>query len=97
VYILASPSGVLYTGITSGLERRVAEHKQKLVPGFTKKYKVARLVYFEVWGDVRSAIAREKQIKNWRRSKRIALIQSANPHWKDLSADWDRRAPGLNS
>jgi putative endonuclease len=88
VYILTSPSGTLYTGLTNNLERRVYQHKNKLVDGFTKKYNVTRLVYFETFHDVRDAIAREKQIKSWRRSKKIDLIKSLNPKWQDLSEDW---------
>ncbi len=88
VYILAGASRVLYVGVTSDLERRVAEHKAKLIPGFTQRYNVTELVYFEVYGDIRGAIAREKQIKDWRRSKKIALIESQNPKWKDLSTAW---------
>ena len=88
VYILASKTRVLYTGITNNLERRTAEHKQKLVPGFTAKYNVNRLVYFETTADVRSAIAREKQLKGWLRSKKLTLIEVENPHWHDLSEDW---------
>ncbi len=93
VYILASASRVLYTGITNHLERRVLQHKRKQVQGFTQRYNATQLVYFEVWGEVRAAIAREKQIKDWRRSKKIALIQSTNPRWEDLSADWCARMP----
>jgi len=88
IYILASRSRNLYTGITNNLERRVYQHKQALVPGFTRKYKIHRLVYFEVFGDVRTAIAREKQIKAWRREKKVALVKSSNPTWEDLAADW---------
>ena len=88
VYIMASKSRTLYTGVTNNLVRRVYEHKQKLIPGFTKKYNIARLVYCETFPDVRAAIAREKQIKGWLRAKKIALIESLNPDWKDLSADW---------
>ena len=88
VYILASSSGVLYTGVTKNLRRRVAEHRQKLMPGFTKNYNVRSLVYFEIFGDVRMAIAREKQIKSWRREKRVKLIETKNPKWVDLSAEW---------
>lgn len=88
VYILASTSGVLYTGVTNDLQKRVIEHRQKLVPGFTKRYNVTKLVYFETFGDIRVAIAREKQIKAWTRKKRVALIQSKNPSWADLSASW---------
>ncbi len=90
VYILASPTGVLYTGITNYLERRTMEHKQNLVPGFTSKYSVHRLVYFEPFNEVRAAIAREKQIKRWRREKKLALVCSANPKFRDLSADFAR-------
>ena len=79
VYIMASPSGTLYVGMTNNLQRRVYEHKHGLIQGFTKKYNVSRLVYFEETGDVQSAIAREKEIKKWRRSKKIALIESLNP------------------
>ena len=84
-YILASASGVLYTGVTSGLERRVAQHKQGLFDGFSKEYEVTRLVYFEGFGDIRDAISREKQIKRWRREKKLALIRTMNPKFRDLS------------
>ena len=89
VYIMTSPSGTLYTGMTNNLQRRVYEHKNKLIDGFTKKYNVTRLVYHELHHDVRDAIAREKQIKSWRRSKKIDLIKSLNPTWKDLSEEWN--------
>jgi putative endonuclease len=85
VYILASASGVLYTGVTNFLERRVAQHKAKLHPGFTATYDVTRLVYFEPFTDVRAAISREKQIKNWRREKKLALIRALNPTFGELS------------
>ena len=88
VYILASKSGVLYTGVTSRLDRRIIVHKLKLIDGFSKKYNVTRLVYYEPFGDIRDAIAREKQIKGWRRARKLALIQSANPSWRDLSDDF---------
>ena len=88
VYILASASGVLYTGVTSALERRVMEHKQGLVDGFTKTYQVHRLVYYEAFGHVRDAIGREKQIKRWRREKKLALIRGMNPKFQDLSDDF---------
>jgi len=88
VYILASDSGVLYTGITNNLQLRVAQHRRKSIPGFTKKYNVTKLVYFEVFGQVGLAIAREKQVKAWTRKKRVALIESKNPKWADLTADW---------
>lgn len=89
VYIMASASGTLYTGVTGDLERRVAEHKQKLIPGFTARYNITRLVWYEMTPDVRSAIAREKQIKGWLRAKKIALIESVSPQWRDLGEDWD--------
>ncbi|KJS87710.1 MAG: hypothetical protein JM58_03340 [Peptococcaceae bacterium BICA1-8] len=86
VYILTNWSNnVLYTGVTNDLERRLYEHKNKMVKGFTKKYNVDKLVYFESTTDVRSAISREKQIKGWIRSKKNDLIENANPGWKDLS------------
>ena len=88
-YILASKSGVLYIGVTNDLARRMFEHRHKLVAGFTGKYNVNRLVYFESFGDVRHAIAREEQLKGWRREKKVALIESANPTWSDLSKAWE--------
>ena len=88
VYIMNSPSGTLYTGMTSNLKRRVYEHKQKLREGFTKKYDVTRLAYYEETSDVQTALAREKEIKKWRRGKKIALIKTINPKWQDLSAGW---------
>ncbi len=88
VYIMSSKSGTPYTGMTSDFEKRVYQHKNKLMKGFTKKYDVNRLVYFEETGDVDSAIAKEKQIKSWRRSKKVELIKSMNPTWKDLSENW---------
>ena len=88
VYIMASRSKVLYVGVTNDLQRRVCQHKQKLMPGFTKRYSVTHLVYFEDTTDVREAIAREKQIKGWLRRKKIALIERVNPTWSDLSEGW---------
>jgi putative endonuclease len=95
VYVLGSKSGVLYVGVTSDLARRLFEHKQKLVEGFTSKYNVSRLVYFETFENITDAIAREKQIKGWRRSKKITLIELTNPTWRDLSEGWanDRDPP----
>lgn len=84
VYIMASKSRVLYTGVTNDLKRRVYQHKNKLIQGFTSKYNVTDLVYFEMTYDVRSAISREKQIKAWTRAKRVELIESTNPGWQDL-------------
>ena len=92
VYIMASRSRTLYTGVTNNLERRVAEHKRHLAPGFTDRYRIERLVYFETWGRIRDAIQREKQIKGWRRSKKIALIESNNATWADLSEGWYGKA-----
>ncbi len=98
VYILASLSGTLYIGITDDLERRMVEHKEGLIPGFTKQYGVHRLVYFEVYSDVRNAIRREKQLKGWRREKKIALIRSTNPSWKDLARPWyESRGPSTRT
>ena len=85
---MTNKSRTLYTGVTNDLERRVYEHKQKLVPGFTAKYNLTRLVYFDVTEDIGAAIVREKQIKGWLRSKKIALIESVNPEWADLSLGW---------
>ena len=88
VYIMASASGVLYIGVTNCLEIRVVQHKQKLVPGFSQTYKTTKLVYFEPFGDIRNAIAREKQLKHWRREKKVFLIEKQNPRWLDLSANF---------
>ncbi|HLI34070.1 MAG TPA: GIY-YIG nuclease family protein [Terriglobia bacterium] len=88
VYIMAGKFRALYTGVTHNLERRVFEHRHKLIPGFTSQYNLDRLVYFEAFGDVRAAIQREKQIKGWLRAKKVALIVSQNPTWKDLSEGW---------
>lgn len=85
VYITASKrNGTIYTGITNNLRRRMSEHQVKRIPGFTQKYGVTRLVYFEEYADVRDAIAREKQIKGWLRRKKLALIESANPGWESI-------------
>ena len=78
----------LYVGVTNDLERRVYEHKMKLVPGFTARYDLTSLVYYESTGDINAAISREKQIKGWLRRKKVALIESVNPEWEDLSKDW---------
>jgi len=85
---MTNKSRRLYTGVTNNLERRVYEHKHKLLPGFTSKYNITKLVFFEAGDDISVAIAREKQIKGWLRAKKIALIESMNPEWKDLSEDW---------
>ncbi|MBI3665869.1 MAG: GIY-YIG nuclease family protein [Acidobacteria bacterium] len=98
VYLLASRSRVLYTGITNNLERRWREHRLGVREGFTKRYRIHRLVFFECFHDVRDAIAREKQIKAWRREKKVALIEAQNPTWEDLAAAWEATAdPSLRS
>ncbi len=89
VYILTNWTGdVMYVGVTSDLQKRVYEHKSKLKGGFTKKYDVEKLVYFEQFADIKMAIIREKEIKGWRREKKNALVETINPQWKDLSARW---------
>ena len=88
VYIMTNRSRTLYTGVTNNLEKRVHEHKQRMGSRFTTKYNIDRLVYFEVFSDIRDAIARENQIKGWLRAKKMALIEDVNPRWEDLSADW---------
>lgn len=93
VYIMTNKSRTLYTGVTNNLERRVYEHKHKLIEGFTSKYNITLLVYCEAFTDIRQAIAREKHIKGWLRSKKIALIESINPDWKDLSMSWNDSVP----
>lgn len=99
VYIMSNRSKTLYTGVTSNLERRVYEHKQKRVAGFTKRYNLTRLVYYEIADDIRTAIQREKQIKGWLRTRKIDLIESGNPQWDDLSDGWFYREvdPSLRS
>ncbi len=88
VYIMTNPSGALYTGMTNDLKRRVYQHKHRLIEGFTEKYNVTHLAYYEETQDVQTAIAREKEIKSWRRSKKLDLIKSLNPTWQDLSDGW---------
>src|SRR5690349_2441140 len=88
VYIMASRSRTLYVGVTSNIETRVWQHKTKALPGFTSKCNIDRLVYLEVQGTADLAIVREKQLKGWNRSKKIALIEAANPAWDDLSEGW---------
>ena len=88
VYILASTrNGTLYVGVTSDLAKRVEEHRQKLVHGFTKKYEISMLVYYEFFEDIRDAVIRERQIKEWKRKWKTELIQSVNPYWRDLHED----------
>ena len=89
VYLLTNWNNkVMYVGLTNDLERRVYEHKHKLVEGFTQKYNVNKLVYFEETGDVNAALAREKEIKKWRREKKNNLVRAMNPEWEDLSKQW---------
>jgi|SRR6266511_5340849 len=88
VYIMTNKSRTLYTGVTNDLMRRVYEHKNKIVQGFTSKYNIQYLVYYESTSSIYVALEREKQIKGWFRAKKIALINSVNPDWKDLSEEW---------
>jgi len=88
VYILASDSKALYAGVTNDLMRRVIEHRGEGTETHAKKYAIRHLVYFEETPNVRAAIEREKQIKGWRRAKKIALVESINPNWKDLAEGW---------
>ena len=90
IYILTNENNsVMYIGVTNDLERRLYEHRHNLADGFTKKYNVHKLVYYEHTNDVYSAITREKQLKGWRRSKKNALVETMNPEWNDLSELWD--------
>ena len=88
VYILGSLSGSLYIGVTSNLSFRVRQHKEHTFRGFTAKYDVDRLLHYEIYAEVATAIAREKQLKGWKREKKIALIEKNNPAWEDLSNGW---------
>ncbi len=89
VYLLTNWNHkVIYVGVTNNLQRRIYEHKSKAVKGFTKKYNLNKLVYFEEAGDVTAAITREKQLKKWRREKKNALVQSLNTEWKDLAVEF---------
>ena len=90
VYILTNWNNrVMYIGVTNNLQRRISEHKSKLIDGFTKKYNVTKLVYYEYQTDINRAIEREKEIKAWRRSKKDALVITMNPNWDDLSKEWE--------
>jgi putative endonuclease len=98
VYILTNWSNtVLYTGITNSLERRLFEHKNKLIKGFTERYNINKLVYFESTAQVKAAISREKQIKGWTRHKKNDLIESMNPQWKDLLGNSGKKDSSLYS
>jgi putative endonuclease len=88
VYFMSNESKMLYVGASNDLMKRVFQHKSKRISGFTQKYNLYKLVYFEQFGDIRAAIAREKEIKGWLRSKKVALIVPLNPHWKDLAERW---------
>jgi len=94
---MASKTGTLYVGLTSNIKKRVWEHKNHVVPGFSDRYKTDRLLYYETIGDSLSAIGREKQIKNWRREKKIKLVESVNPQWVDLAYDWYDQSKELRS
>lgn|SRR5690348_16339710 len=93
VYIMASQLRVLYIGITSGIERRARQHKMHWFDGFTARYNVTNLVYFEKYSSPSVAIRREKELKTWRREKKLALIESVNPKWLDLSYGWYQPVP----
>lgn len=91
VYIMTNRAGTLYIGVTNNLERRIEEHRHKFIDGFTKKYNLTRLVYYESSDDAESAIRREKQIKGWLRRRKVELIDSMNPVWLDLAKAWRSR------
>lgn len=93
VYIMSNRTRTIYTGVTSNLEGRVAQHKAKKIEGFTKKYDTTSLVYYEEFPNALEAISREKQLKSFRRAKKTALIKSLNPKWQDLAEDWETDAP----
>ena len=96
IYILASRSRRLYTGVTGDLDHRILQHRLGTVPGFTTRYKIFRLVYFELYGDIRDAIAREKQLKKWHRDQKTRLIEQKNPTWQDLAAHLPHLYPSQN-
>jgi len=88
VYIMSNAARTLYIGVTNDLNRRVLQHQQRLVPGFTATYRITYLVHYEETADVHEAIERERQFKGWTRAKKVALIESTNSTWRDLSLDW---------
>ena len=88
VYIMANASKTIYIGVTNNLIRRVYQHKSGKIKGFTSKYNITKLVYYEQGDNIEIAIQREKQLKGWLRKKKIVLIESVNPNWRDLSEDW---------
>jgi putative endonuclease len=89
VYILTNNSRTLYIGVTNDLRRRIYEHKNKMIDGFSKKYNMSKLVFFEVYNEIETAIIREKQLKNWHRNWKINLIETVNKEWRDLSEEFD--------
>lgn len=93
VYLLTNRSRTLYIGVTNCLASRLEQHRQRDVPGFTRKYNIDQLVYYETFHEIQDAIAREKQLKGWKRKKKIALIESANPAWDDLADTTDLTPP----
>jgi putative endonuclease len=97
VYIMASRSHNFYVGVTNNIARRVREHKDHTFQGFTDRYNVDRLVWYETYPYIRTAIAREKQLKGWVRAKKIELIERMNPTWQDLSDDWGKPIPPLRA
>ena len=97
VYIMSSRSKTLYVGVTNNLIHRTLQHKTGVIQGFTSRYNIHRLVYVEHFADIRLAISREKQIKSWRREKKIALIEHLNPTWQDLAEQWSNSAATADS
>jgi len=100
VYLLSNRSGTLYVGVTNNLFRRIFEHKHKMIEGFTKRYNIDRLIYFEEFQDIRQAILREKQIKSWRRQKKLELVRIMNETFMDLAKNWyeeERDSSSLHS
>ena len=87
VYILSNRSRTIYIGVTNDIEKRVAQHKSGSIPGFTSRYNIDRLVYFEEFASINDAIEREKKLKGWLRKRKVALIESGNPTWQDLSSE----------
>ena len=97
IYLLTNRwKNVLYTGVTNSLERRIWQHKNGAIPGFTKKYNCHYLVHYEVFDRIEQAIEREKQIKGWTRAKKNALVETSNPEWHDLAAEWYADGPPAN-
>ena len=98
VYILSNKkNGTLYIGVSNNLERRIFEHKNKLIEGFSKKYELTKLIYFEVFQHINEAIAREKRLKKWKRKWKINLIEEKNPNWNDLASDWSTNMDSATS